>query len=359
MCKVNTRDAICAYGKHLAALAAFCCGLAVRSQEVSLSYDSEWQTDFHDSANWVNLFTTKARINICHGLSAGIGTVSTCKTRQNGLISDLLTYSNIEEENIPLAFNRFGICYGREKWYVFVGVGNVNDAFFVTPVTSIFTNSSCGIFPTISCNFGIANFPDAAMGVESRYESGDISVCSALYNGKGYHRFGGRDCVFRIRPSSDGIFNINAVNYSRNGNNYNMGIGIYHGYADGYETFAQEPLPAEISEKRTAQIFYWLYAEQKITSNTYLIGQFSQCPAIECGCRNFYGVGVAYRARKYDVALYSCYAGFSDSHEWASELTFKYNLLPDISLQPSLHYIRNTTFRGAVGLLRIGFTFNP
>lgn len=356
MCRIKNISTSSAYKKYFVVLAAFSCGLTTRSQELSLSFASEWQTDFQNKFNWINMLQSESSINICHGLSGHVGTISTSSTNEGHLFDDLLTYSNIEEENIPLALSRFGIGLVSGKWSGFVGVGNVNDAFFVTPVTSLFTNSSCGIFPTISCNFCIANFPDASVGVEGRYENDNISINSAIYNGQGYHGFSGNDCVFRFRPLSDGIFNINAVNYRKYDNNYNMGIGIYHGHMDSNENGTQKILSAEISETKKTEFFYWLYAEQKIIMNMSLIAQYSQCPDIEYGCRNFYGMGLVYNAKRYDIGLYSCYADFTDNYEWGSELTLKYKLSPGIDLQSSLHYIKNTTADGLIGLIRMCVT---
>lgn len=340
----------------LAGLAVSCCGLAAKSQELNLAYFSEWQTDFKRRANWINMLQMEGSLNISPGWSASLGTISVCKTYGGNMISDMLAYSNIEEENIAVAIDRLGVGLDKGKWSVFAGVGNVNGAFFMTPLTSLFTNSSCGIFPTISCNFSIANFPDASMGIEVQYKNNSVTANSAVYNGKGYHGFVGKDCVFRISPSSDGIFNINAVNYSKYGNNYNMGMGVHHGYSNGDEVGTQNPMQTEITENKTTEIFYWIYAEQKIIPDVCVIAQFSQCPGIQAGCRNFYGGGVAYTAKKFDVALYSCYADFIDNYEWANELTFRYVLSSRIYLQSSLHYIKNLAAEAVVGLFRMCVT---
>lgn len=272
------------------------------------------------------------------------------------MLSNLTTYSNIEEINIPLALSRLGIRIEKDKFHIFAGVGNVNDYFFVTPVTSLFTNSSCGIFPTISANFGIANFPDASVGVEGQYETGGFKANCAVYNGMASHHYLGKEGVFRLCPATDGIFNINAVNYRKNGNNYNLGFGVHHSGIGSDETTAQEFPATRYAKKKNTEIFYWLYAEQMIAKSLAFIVQYSQCPGISDGCRDFYGAGVAYDTDKYSLGLYSCYGDFSDNAEWASELTFIYRISTCISIQPALHYICNSASRGAVGLLRVCFT---
>ena len=339
-------------------LAAIGCGVTAMAQEFGLSYDTELHSRFRDEANWVNLLKLDASLNVNNFMSVRVGTISTCSTNDGSILSNILTYSNIEEENIPFALSRLGFNYQRNHWKVFAGVCNVNDAFFITPVTSIFTNSSCGIFPTISYNFDIANFPNASIGVEVEYINGDIIVNSALYNGKGYHGFKGDNCVFRISPCSDGVFNINSVNYKWHDSNYNMGVGIHSRSNFGYEVGNPESFKTQESrEKEKAEVFYWIYIEQQLTKNISLIAQYSQCSTSKKGCRNFYGIGFSFGAALYDIGVYSCYADFSDKYECASELTFKYQISPQIYLQPALHYINGSLGKGIVGLFRLNLNF--
>ena len=349
-------EKICVCRHFMVALAALLsCGATAKPQDMSLSYVSEWQATFDGKYQWVNLLQADASVPLYRGIGAEAGVISTCKTSQDALLPNLLTYSNIEEENIPLALTRLGISYGGEKFRIFAGVGNVNGEFFATPLAALFTNSSCGIFPTISANFSIANYPDASLGVEGRYESRGFTANCAVYNGCGSHRFTGREGVFRFCPGSDGIFNINAVNYRKNDNNYNLGIGLHHGRHGSNEDAASESVSASALQKQTS-VFWWAYAEQKIWRGLSVMAQYSQCRGIGEGCRDFGGAGLVYDHDRYSIGLYSCYAGFTDEHEWAGELTFRYDVLSWLSLQPALHYIRNTTANGAVGLFRVNLT---
>ena len=52
-----------------------------------------------------------------------------------------------------------GYMHEWKEAHLFVGVRNVNEDFFTSDVTSLFTNGSCGIFPTIAASYPIANFP--------------------------------------------------------------------------------------------------------------------------------------------------------------------------------------------------------
>lgn len=128
-------------------------------------------------------------------------------------MDDLQTFSNIEEDNLPLALAVCGANWQiNDKHSLFFGIRNMNEDYFTSPVTSFFTNSSCGVYPTISANYDIANYPVASVGAHYRFESaigsnesnGSIVFQTSLYNGKGSYHFTSRDNVFRFYPK-DGI----------------------------------------------------------------------------------------------------------------------------------------------------------
>ena len=48
---------------------------------------------------------------------------------------------------------------------------------------SLFTNSSCGGFPTLTYNYYVPTFPFAAMGLHYKYDYKDITFQASLYNG--------------------------------------------------------------------------------------------------------------------------------------------------------------------------------
>ena len=343
--------------KRLGVLAALTgCGLHSGAHQAGLDYSSELQTAFGREANWVNLLQLQGQLDLTSRLSARAATISCATMRECPLLDDLLTYSNIEESNIPLAISRLGVGWENDRCNLFAGIGNVNDAFFVTPVTSLFTNSSCGIFPTLSCNFPIANFPDASFGIEGEYDFDGVRVNSALYDGRSSHSIVGSGNVWRLDLKHDGVFNINAVNYDTNDSNYNLGVGVYHGRCDDDDQGAPEAEFASLAPTPSTQLFYWLYAEQRLAPGLSMIAQFSQCPAIESGCRTFCGGGFAWQLDRYDLGVYTCYADFTEAYEWASELTARYRVSDHIELQTSLHYIRNTSARGLVGLLRLSLS---
>ena len=121
------------------------CGLA---QELQVSYTTELQSDFKQGSNWVNLL----RLDFTHSLgkhtTLQASTISTARTRIESLADDFQTFSNIEEKkNHPLALATLGVQQQFGHSSLFFGIRNLNEDYFTSPATSLFTNSSCGIFP--------------------------------------------------------------------------------------------------------------------------------------------------------------------------------------------------------------------
>ena len=118
------------------------CGLA---QELQVSYTTELQSDFKQGSNWVNLL----RLDFTHSLgkhtTLQAATISTARTRSESLADDFQTFSNIEEENHPLALATLGVQQQFGHSSLFFGIRNLNEDYFTSPATSLFTNSSCGI----------------------------------------------------------------------------------------------------------------------------------------------------------------------------------------------------------------------
>mgnify|MGYP000941938509 CR=1 FL=1 len=99
------------------------CGLA---QELQVSYTTELQSDFKQGSNWVNLL----RLDFTHSLgkhtTLQASTISTARTRTESLADDFQTFSNIEEENHPLALATLGVQQQFGHSSLFFGIRNLN-----------------------------------------------------------------------------------------------------------------------------------------------------------------------------------------------------------------------------------------
>lgn len=113
-------------------------------------YTTEWQWDMKKETNWVNLLKLNLSVPVWNRMgSFEATTIHVAKTNEC-IIDDWQTFSNIEEENELAAIAVLGYMHEWKECHLFVGIRNVYEDFFTSDVTSLFTNSSCGIFPTIS-----------------------------------------------------------------------------------------------------------------------------------------------------------------------------------------------------------------
>lgn len=326
------------------------------AQELSAEYTTEMQTNLR-AANWVNLLRAEFTCPTGGGFHFDLATVSIARTRSERLADDLQVFSNIEEENCPLALAVAGIRWQGGASTLFAGIRNVNEDYFTSPVTSLFTNSSCGIFPTLSANAPVPNYPLAALGIHYACETEHWQVQASLYNGTAYNRFAERQNVFRFCPASDGLFGIVSLNCMYHDCIYSFGGAIHHGLVVPAEEAAEGlKFPGTLpTERRATNIVLWGYAEQRLSSSLHLLLQYSVSPSSGAECSAYAGIGIVKHFRKMQFGLFSDYARFATGTEWATEATVKVALSEKCSLQPALHYIRTIGCWSCVGLLRLEY----
>lgn len=139
--------------------------------ELGLEFTTEQQVTQQGKYNFANQLRLSASLPIGKRLSLDIASLSFFMTSKESIGGDLQTFSNLDADNIPLALSMCGLNWDiNDSHMVFAGLRNMNEDYFISPVTSLFTNSSCGIFPTLSANYEIANYPLASMGVHYKYE---------------------------------------------------------------------------------------------------------------------------------------------------------------------------------------------
>lgn len=320
-----------------------------------MEYTTEMQTDFRKSVNWVNLLRTDFTYSPVRNVSFVMATVSISETTADGLMDDRLTFSNIEEENTPLAPAVIGLEWENGASVLFIGVRNLNEDYFTSTVTSLFTNSSCGIFPTLSVNYPLANYPCASLGIDYKLSFDKIGFEISLYNGKGYKDFAGNDNVFRFCPSSDGVISITSLNYTNNVGCYYMGSALYSGISVS-DVEGTEKLPEQKKENKVNGVL-WGYAERKLSDNVSLLLQVSGSLYEDAECKSYFGIGsLVELGGKAEAGAFVGYATFSTEYEVASEFTCKFQLRKNLYIQPALHYVHNGHFSGVAGLFRMGWS---
>ena len=193
-----------------------------------VDYTGEVQTDFKQ-VRQVNLLQLHADIPLSRKFSFQAASISTLFTKKELEIVELQGYSNIEAYiKIPFAFTVAGITWQPNDHHsLFAGIRRTDEDYFCSDGLALFTNSSCGIFPTLSWNFPIATFPLAAMGIHYAYDHENLRLQASLYNGKGYYDFTGHSNIFRICPKSDGLFAIGQAEYRHRGSHYYIGGSLH------------------------------------------------------------------------------------------------------------------------------------
>ncbi|MBQ0073938.1 MAG: hypothetical protein KBT34_07065 [Prevotella sp.] len=314
--------------------------LAIEAHEFGLEYTTELQTNFKE-CNFVNHLRLNAEITLSDKVSLEASTISLAKTSEERLLDDLQFFSNIEDENLPISIAVLGVNWQiNDKHRLFAGIRNMNEDYFVSPVTSLFTNSSSGVYPTIGANYPIANFPVASVGIHYSYDNGPVNVQASLYNGVGYNEFTGRYNVFRVCPNSDGVFGLAQVEYKHKGGSYFGGASVRYG-------------DYVFDEEKEFGSAIWAYTEQEINNRLSLIGGYSHAFGTSL-CTDFIGMGGKYSFAKCELGLFTDVAFFHGVTEWASELTCKINLTKHVFLQPTIHAIMTGGDFGSVAMMRLG-----
>ena len=307
-----------------------------------IEYTTEIQTNFKD-LNWVNLLKLKLSQTLYDHIRLEIGTISIAKTHSERLIDDLQIFSNIEEKSLPLSFSVTGLSFDGDDSYLFVGIRNINEDYFTSPITSFFTNSSCGIFPTISANYPIANYPLSSLGIHYSWEKESWKIQASVYNGRGYNGFTADNFLLRFHPVSDGLFGITSLNYQNNGSSYHFG-GVLH---NGFHSCREK------TEKRSLSGMLWGYVEQRLTEKICLLAQYSVAFPSDIWCHIFGGMGIVIPFRMAEVGFFSDCAIFAGKKEYASELTCRITFSDHIILQPAVHLIQGTHGCQTVILMRM------
>lgn len=321
-----------------AIILAMCFGHRLSAQEASISYDAELQVTPRGKCNQANLLCLEASYQLSPRLSLNAATLSIGRTRQAPLLSDLQDFSNLDADDMLLALSRCEVAYRiTERQYLYVGIRNMNGEYFTSPVTSLFTNSSCGIFPTLSFNMDMANYPKASVGLHYSYVAPTFGLQASVYNGQGYDHWTGRENVWRFTPQSDGLFLLAQGDVTRGQAQYFLGSAVLAGQRGG----------------ASAKAAVWCYTEQRLTPRLALILDYSHAFGHGLDCTDFVGTGAQYALGRSTIGLFTDYAHFDDDKEWATELTYKFDISDALFVQTSVHLISHHSWQ-SVGLLRLG-----
>lgn len=330
-------------------------GRKVTGSELDLTYTTEVQTDFRKASKWVNLLRLDLSCRLDKKIRFCFSSISIAETCEESLVNDWQGFSNIEERNLPFAPAVLGLEYKGNRSSLFLGVRNVNEDYFTSPCSSFFTNSSCGIYPTLSANYPLANYPKSALGLDYKLNYKDWTMEVSVYNGTGHQALAGKSNVFRFSPDTDGVLGLSSVNYRKNDSEYSMGAGIHRGMCVGDETGVEEAGTSPQQKRMTCVL--WACVEQRVCKRGYALLQGSVRPSVEGGCRSYAGAGGVVKYDKVSFGFFLDYADYTTAHEWAGEVTCRWACTSRMTVQPAIHLIRNSNGNYAAGLLRMYYVW--
>lgn len=323
-----------------------CCCLAQnRAVETKISLETELQYNVKNKVNWVNFLNAQVNVSTqaIGGWKGGffnINLISIYSTSKERIADDLQIFSNIDEPTQPLGIFKLGYTQKWNKLEIFGGLDNVNEAYFVSPYASLFTNSSCGIFPTVSSNFTIANSPLSAMCIYMQWRpNGKIIVNSSLYNGVAYDPKKNFGSIFTVNPAHDGVIQITDLTYTAGMGRYNFGV------------VASTKGPYAV----------WANIEQALyRCKAKEIGLLLQSSYSSGSCSSYYGVGVLFygfiSSKNRDCfGLNINRARFDRLVETALELTWSFPTGKHVTLQPAFHHILTGSDKSNIVMLRVNY----
>ncbi|WP_278626418.1 carbohydrate porin [Parabacteroides gordonii] len=327
------------------------------TQTFSGTYTTEWQWNMKKKTNWVNLLRLDMILPLWKDGSLEAATIHVAKTNEY-IIDDWQTFSNIEEENNYAAIALLGYMHTWEKVHLFVGVRNVNEDFFTSDVTSLFTNSSCGIFPTISASYPIANYPLSGLTVYFDVNFSGYTLKNSLYNGVGYNSWNRHDNPFLIRPKRDGVFNIAQLEYGYGNGSYFIGAAVHNRQYPVDEEGEMSPMVESLKKTSCA---WWIYGEQLVwevdDKNVSLMAQYSENTCRQNSCYRYAEIGCTYAGVNDQFGVSGLYAHFFQGKEWSLELTWNKTINESLFIQPIFQYVRNREGSFTVLSARVHYSF--
>ncbi len=331
---------------------------AVSAQNLGVQYITEVQTNFEGNVNWMNFIRLDASLNVGKHGSIDYASIHTFKTLNHTVADDWQVFSNIDNDNLAYGLAVLGYSHSfNDKVRLFAGVRNVNEDYFTSDGMALFNNSSHGIFPTVSENYPLANYPLSSLGIHTNITiSKNWTIQGSVYNGVARPLFGPDHGLLDIRKN-DGVFFMGDVNYRLEGKlpgSYFAGVS------------ASDKIHHEDFTENKANVAYWVYGEQSIykSGDTHVdvMAQFSQNVSVKNGCKDYVEGGILLYnviSKRVDNTFGLCvhHANYDFGEETVCEATYAIRLNKYVEIQPTYQHIRNNEDHYNVGVLRLNIEF--
>ena len=338
--------------------------------EYNLEFTTEPENKFGGKFDLLNLLSLDLsipteKLGLWKNGNIDILSFATYKLQKERIYDDLQGFSNIEtDENTPFGFSLLGYTHSfDEKFSIFAGLRRINVDYFDSDNTSFFTNSSIVAFPTAASNFYAPIDPFSAMCLHFEYQTTENLLLEiSFYNGVAYFPYDDFKKNFTVAPKQDGVLTIGEINYSKN----LLGIGNNALYCLGacglpfYEKNKNFSIWARLEQnifnfnEREVQ-FFLFYSFGKIDEQAEVIDNFL------CA-KNYYGTGFIVKnlfTKEDGLGAYYHFAEYRTNKEGALEISYKYNVVSWLTLQPTIHIIKTANEKTVgIGMVRATFSFS-
>ncbi|MCL2417430.1 MAG: carbohydrate porin [Bacteroidales bacterium] len=349
--------------KLISSLLMVVCMLGSKAQpNFELFYVTDFRTNFGRNYNWTNLLQLTAEIpteTISNRWKNGkfiIQPITVYSLFEDPVIDDLLGYSNIFADNLPLNFLVFGYEHHWGRFSLFAGVRNITADYFYKDYMSLFTRGANGMAPTLSSNFPMADYPFSAMSLHAEFFMNDNWFFqTSLHNGVAHNPARNPLRAFTVNPRNDGIFSISQISYSQNKigrGSYSLGFAM-HSFGSMRPSFF-------------GKFEQTLLENEQHEIGITLQGGYSAIPTRsgfdyhlngEPRCKFYFGIGGYFRgflsrSKRDAFGIHFTSANFENINERALEITWKYQLFNQLSIQPTFHLVQTGGTTRSVGMLR-------
>ncbi len=328
-------------------------------------FDTELQWDMNKNTNWVNLLRLDAGVHPWKNGSFEVATWHTVETKET-IVGDWQGFSNIEADNITAALAVLGY---HHEWEgianIFLGVRNLNEDFFISDGTALFTNSSPGIFPTIAASYNIGNYPVSALTFYFDVTWKNFTLKNSFSNGVAYNGWNRHNNPFKFNPSRDGIFNATELSYNYDWGSYFAGVAIHNRLFDEDEDGDVKIIRSEGTGKPISKVScaWWLYGEQDVwhgddDNKVTIMAQYSENSKKESLCRRYAEIGGIWTYKSNQLGLSGQYVDYSKGKEYSCEVTWNREINDHFAFQPAFQYIKNDDGHYTTLTARVVYNFS-
>lgn len=299
-------------------------------------------------AAWANLMNLDLGIGLWRNATLNLSTLSSFDTCES-VSDDRQAYSNIVAENRALRLFLLELSQSWNWLELGIGIGHINNHFFATEHSALFTGASHGIYPTVGDNYGLGNFPVSSLGINA-----DVRLTNRLHahihgaNGAASDRLNEQ---FRLRPHEDGLLGIAELRWVNDPNDEHQGSWHLGAVREGCK-----------SSGNGTTLF--IYGDQPLVSwgesHAGVLLQGSWAKGNDITCRSYIGAGLwgdEIGSHHIYTGLIANRAVYVDGWETDIELTSVIPVYDWLQLQPALHLINTDSRWDTVALLRATFTW--